>query len=56
MPGLGRFLGLAETIREMAEQTRTGPTPHAVMRPGEAVGLPDHVTVPRVSINLPSPD
>jgi len=47
---LGRFLGLAETIRTRAEETRTGRTPHPVMKPGEAVRIPDHLPVPTVTV------
>jgi hypothetical protein len=40
---LARFLATAEAIRAMAETTRLPNSHHTIMRPGEAVTLPDDV-------------
>ncbi len=47
-----RFLGLAETFRELGERAQPRQSPRPVLRPGECVRLPSDLAVPRVDLSV----
>jgi hypothetical protein len=51
---LPAFLGTAEAFRKWGEATKLRMSPTTVLRPGDAVTVPDNIRVPDFSLTLPA--